>query len=72
MTISYTGKEEAPEFMKAEVESFIEGYMKTRNKVRKSKLHAQRAMKDLQLQVVFSMWHALETLRMQDLSIQER
>ena len=40
--------------------------------VRKSKLHAQRAMKDLQLQVVFSMWHALETLRMQDLSIQER
>ena len=25
MTISYTGKEEAPEFMKAEVESFIEG-----------------------------------------------
>ena len=23
--ISYTGKEEAPEFMKAEVESFIEG-----------------------------------------------
>lgn len=25
MTISYTGKEETPEFMKAEVESFIEG-----------------------------------------------
>ncbi len=63
MTISYTGKEEAPEFMKAEVEALSKDYMKTRNKVRKSKLHAQRAMKDLQLQVVFSMWHALETLK---------
>ena len=72
MTISYTGKEEAPEFMKAEVESFIEGLYEDQKQGEKVKVTCTKSNEGFATAGVFSMWHALETLRMQDLSIQER